>query len=478
MSVQASGMTASKKRWWIGWVIAFVLLAMVGAIAGVGVANIKGILDAQTFYWNVSVDGINLTGMTKQQALDIVSQARQKDLDKIKLELRYGDQTWTYDYNDIGASYDVEAQIDKAYAVGRQGNVIERLMEIYNVKQHGAAFHTTFTYDISLLKDDVDAIAKELEIKPVDATIKFTPNVENRFKITEEKPGRRLETDKAMKDLAAAVADGRYEPIDLVVDEVQPKVFAKDLQKATHLIAEFSTPLGNSTEDRITNIRLASGAFNGAVVQPGEVFSINEATGERTRAKGYRDAKVFKEGGKVIEDDLAGGVCQVSSTLYNAVLLSDLEVVERYHHSRKTSYIDLGRDATITYGVADFKFKNNRDTPIFLERTVADGKLTVRIYGEPLPDGHRIGIRSEIYQVIPAPEPQMIVDKSLKPGEKVEDVVGTDGYRVRTYKIVYDKNGKVISSKVITNDYYKPIRSVIRYNPDKPEPESPASNDN
>ncbi|MDK2902858.1 MAG: hypothetical protein PWQ93_777 [Clostridiales bacterium] len=474
MSVQASSVPVRKKRTGIiWWAIVFILLVIAGAAAGVAMANIKGILDAQTFYWNVSVDGVDLTGMTKDQAMTVIGQARQADLDKIKLQLQYQDKSWDFDYKDIAAAYDVEQQVEKAYAVGRQGSAIERLKEIYAVRQQGAAFQTTFTYDISLLKDDVEAIAKELEITPVDATVKFTPNVSaaNRFKFTEERIGRKMDIDKAMEALSAAVENDRYEPIELVVNTIQPKVFVNDLKKATSLVAEFSTPLGNSTPDRVTNIKLASGAFNGEVVQPGEIFSINEATGERTRAKGYRDAKVFKEGGKVIEDDLAGGVCQVSSTLYNAVLMSGLDVVERYHHSRQTSYIDLGRDATISYGALDFKFKNNRKTPVFLERTVSNGRLTVRIYGEPLPNGQHIAINSEIYDVVPAPAPEMIVDKTLKPGERVEEVSATDGYRTRTYKIVYDKNGKRLSSNVITTDYYKPIQGVIRYNPEKPQPQ-------
>jgi len=482
MSIQASRVAIHKKKKrkaWIAWLIVFVLLAIIGAAVGVGAANLKKILDADTFYWNITVDGINVTGMTKEEALKAVGEARQADLDKIKLRITYDDKSWEFGYKDISASYDVEQQINKAYAVGRQGNSIERLKEIRRVKQEGASFNTSFTYDVSLLKDEVEAIAKEINVDPVDATVKFTPNTSaaNRFKFTKEKYGRLVDTDKAMEALSAAVANNNYQPIELVVNEVKPKVFMADLQKATSLVSSFSTPLGNSTQDRITNLRLASGAFNGYTVWPGETFSINKATGERTRAKGYRDAKVFKEGGKVIEDDLAGGVCQVSSTLYNAVLMADLKIVERYPHSRKTSYIDLGRDATITYGAADFKFKNNRDTPVFLESAVGNGKLTIRIYGEPLPNGQHIAITSEIYKVIPAPAPKMIVDKTLKPGQRVVEVTGTPGYRTHTYKIWYDKNGRKISSKLITTDYYKPIQEVIRYNPAVPEA-TPATGDN
>jgi vancomycin resistance protein YoaR len=228
------------------------------------------------------------------------------------------------------------------------------------------------------------------------------------------------------------------------------------------LISEFST---TTTKDnnRNTNIQLSAQAINGKTVLPGEIFSFNGATGERTAARGYREAPAISGGQS--KDEVGGGVCQTSSTLFNAVARADLEIIERNPHAWPSHYIDKGLDATVNWPGLDFKFRNNTDQPIFIVAGYKNRKVTVKIYGMSLGAGVRIDLESELVRTIPQPEGvNYVVNTALAPGESKKTVTGRTGYEVNTWKVWYQGNQET-RREILFKTTYKAYQETVEYNP-------------
>lgn len=233
-----------------------------------------------------------------------------------------------------------------------------------------------------------------------------------------------------------------------------------------YLVSSFSTKYDASNTNRSTNLEIAANKINGTVLMPGDVFSFNKVVGKRTVEEGYKDAKIYADGGVV--DGLAGGICQISSTLYNAVLLGNLEIVERRNHSFPTSYVRTGRDATVVYGTIDFQFRNSRSYPIKIEATVKNGIAEFKIHGIQEEKEYEIKILPVTTQSIPYTT-SYVQDATLLPGQQVVAQAGQPGYKVTTY-IEKRLNGEVVSKEILSNDTYSPMKSIIRVGVGTPVP--------
>ena len=232
------------------------------------------------------------------------------------------------------------------------------------------------------------------------------------------------------------------------------------------IIGTYSTDYSTSSANRKENIRLASEKINGKILNPGEVFSFNGVVGPRTQSTGFKIAHVYS-GSKVV-DGIGGGICQVSSTLYNAVVFADLEIVYRINHSLPVSYVPLGRDATVSYGTIDFNFKNNKETPVKIE-VVADGNtLTVNIYGRKK-YAKDISIETIVAGYTPYTVNE-IKDETMYEGERKVEEKGSNGTKTESYKIVKE-NGEVVSKKLLAKSSYTPTSEVVRVGTKKREVE-------
>ena len=260
-----------------------VLIVAVGGIA----TYIYQTLNIDTFYEGVEVDGLALGGMTREEALSAVQDLNQLDLDKIKIVLTHGDMKWEYGYEDVNAQIDIEEVVDEAYLVGRQGTFLERIKEIYNTSQEPVSFETTLTYDVSQLRDEVEAIATQINEEPVDATIEFHPDKEEKFTLTPEKIGKGMLVDKTMEDLIARVDAGDFSIYEIPTQELEPQYTVDEMQTWTSRIAYYSTKLTDNSY-RNHNIKLSSSAYYNVRLDPGEVYSFNDATGPRERLKDIR----------------------------------------------------------------------------------------------------------------------------------------------------------------------------------------------
>lgn len=250
------------------------------------------------------------------------------------------------------------------------------------------------------------------------------------------------------------------EEYEIMLQITKPDITTEKLGKEAfpEKLSGFMTRYDASDKNRTTNIEIATNAIDGKVLLKDETFSFNGVVGPRTKSKGYMLAGTYS--GNELVDSYGGGVCQVSSTLYNSALLANLNIVERYNHSSLVSYVDAGRDATVSYGTRDFRFKNSRNYAIKIKAEAKNGILTIEIWGIPEKDEYNIELTSSITEEIIC-KTKYIYDSSLKNGEEIVKAIGANGAKSIAYKII-KKNGAILSKTVLSEDSYNPMTRVIR----------------
>jgi vancomycin resistance protein YoaR len=245
--------------------------------------------------------------------------------------------------------------------------------------------------------------------------------------VSKSTTGKELDIVSTKESIYDAIKNKNYNPIDLKVNIKEPRVSTDAAKSVNSVLAEFSTKFSTENENRSTNIELSAKATSDVLLMPGEEFSYNNLTGKRTKANGYKDAPVIING--KLEQDVGGGVCQVSSTLFNSVLYSGLDVTSRRNHSLKSGYIDIGRDAMVSDGGSDFRFKNQYSHPVYIKNIVNNGVVTSKIYGN-ISDKKNISIKVEPY---------------IKDGLSA----------AKTYIEYKDANGNVTRTEYVSNSVYK-----------------------
>ena len=299
---------------------------------------------------------------------------------------------------------------------------------------------------------DLEKIYHEIHTEPKDAY--FIPEP---FQLFPEENG--IDFAITMEEAKAMLQNNDLEEYNIPLKITPATKTIEDLgtEAFPYVIAKFTTKYDASNTNRSGNLKIAADKINGTVLMPGKEFSFNEVVGKRTIEDGYKNAKIY-ENGQVV-DGLAGGICQISSTLYNAVLLANLEITQRRNHSYTTSYVPAGRDATVVYGTQDFKFKNSRTYPIKIEANVANGIVEFQVHGIKEEVEYEIKILPITTQTIPY-ETEHIPDPTLAPGQQVVKQAGHSGYKVTTY-IEKRVGGAVVSKEVLSNDTYKPMKTIV-----------------
>lgn len=308
-------------------------------------------------------------------------------------------------------------------------------------------------------KIDMDKIYSEVHTEPQDAYYELEP-----YRIYPDVDGIDLQVSLEEAKKIINEEDKQEYQFDLKISKASKTINDLGTEAFPYIISSFTTRYDASNVNRSTNLRIAAEKINGKVLMPGEIFSFNKIVGKRTVEEGYKDAKIYADGGVV--DGLAGGICQISSTLYNAVLLADLEIVERRNHSYTTSYVAAGRDATVVWGTTDFQFKNSRSFPIKIEASVKNGIAEFKFHGMQEETEYEISLLPKTTASIPFGT-SFVQDATLLPGQQIVTQAGHLGYKVTTYKIK-KLNGVEVSREVITNDTYQPMKTIIRTGPTAP----------
>ena len=362
----------------------------------------------------------------------------------------------------VESSYYIEEK-NLIITKGKRGNIVEHERFIQNIKdKYSDLVDTNTELDFPVVEKDpepinIDKIHSEVYREAKDAYYNEEP-----FEIYPEVEGIDFDIEKAKE---AIKEDKEEYTIELIIS--QPKVTIMDLSEIAFkdVLSTFQTRYDASNTGRTTNLKLAAGKINGTVLASGEEFSYNKVVGERTIAAGYKEAKIYAAGEVV--DGLGGGICQISSTLYNGAILANLEITQRRNHQFVTSYLPAGRDATVVYGSQDFKFINSRKYPIKIEMTVSNGMAKVTIYGIKEDPEYDISIQTTTISTIPFTTVYE-EDNSLEPGTEIVKQKGSDGLVTQTYKIIKQK-GTVIEKKLLSRDVYNAMQKKIVKGPAAPE---------
>lgn len=450
------------------------IVAVTALLVSAGVVAYNTISEEKNIFNGVYINNINVGGMTKEDARRILEEEFNKPISSRIISLSAGDLNFKIEYGELNAHYDIDTSLNIAFEYGKTGNIIERTRNRFLLKREPANISLGFVFDKSIIDKKINDIDSKIYKNPKDARISF--NGEN-FKVTPDEPGIKINREKLEQMISEAVKpESTVDNIVVPTDTIDAKVKGDMLSKIDTKLSSFTTAFKPSDINRTQNVRIATEQTNGVLVLPGEVFSMNKALGPRVASKGYKEAPVIING--TVEPGLAGGICQVTSTIYNAALLSNLEIVERRQHGLAVSYVGVGRDATISGDVIDFKFRNTNKYPIYIHTSMGKSTLTVSFYGANEHPGLKIQITSEVIERI-VPDIEYIYDPNLESGKKITEEKPITGIKSKTYKKVY-QDGKLISTELISSDFYKPAKGKIRVGTKLepvPETQDPGSTD-
>jgi len=474
-----------------------------------------------TFVSGISILGIDVSGLSKddakQKVTDDVSNRLSTDV-----IFKHNDETYTLLPSSVGGSFDIDKVIDDAYSVGRNGNIFQNNFAILNAMINSKNFIPDFSFNSDsfdnsisqmnsnfadgIVEPSYDISGNNLIIKSgkngnivdsdkikslfVDKLIFVPYNTDSIEVPVFSKEANKIDIDAIHSEIYKEAQDASYTTnpyavypssngldFNISIDEAKalitgdkdsytiplktlyPNVKTSDIgiEAFPNLLSSYSTSFASSSSNRATNVSLATNKINGKVLMPGEVFSFNGTVGKRTPQAGFKVAGVYMNG--QVATDYGGGICQVSSTLYNAVLRANLEIVDRSNHMFEVGYVPIGTDATVSWGAPDFKFKNSRSYPIKIVTSSSNRKCVVKFYG--LKESEEYDIEIVSYRTGSVPyRTTYTTDSSLVAGQQKVIQRGSNGAKSVAYRI-RKKNGQVISKELLSKDTYDPHNQII-----------------
>lgn len=524
-----------EKKKWVKPVIAVVIIAICLLLVSTVFSLFN--MGNNKIISGVSIQGIDVSGLEKEEAKAKL-QAMYDEKKQKEIGIKYQDYETTLNPTLMEVEYDVDKAVEEAYSIGRNSNIFvnnysilytliakkeinvpmtlnedvtKQTIEDIGVNLPGIVIESSYSVEEDELiiskgkqgvKIDTDSLLnivkqymQTTDIKEDYITIPViqkTPDeidiqaihdeickeaqdayyTKDPFEVHPEVIGISFDVEEAKKILAE---EGKEEYI-IKLTITKPKVTIDQIgtEAFPDRLGTQSTRYDASVTGRTTNLKIACQKINGKVIMPGETFSYNKTLGPRTAAAGYKDGKVY-ENGQVV-DGIGGGICQISSTLYNAVLFANLEIVERRNHQFVTSYLPAGRDATVVYGMTDFKFKNTRKYPIRLVASCNGGVATVSVFGIKEENEYVVSLSVKTVATIPY-STQYIQDSSLASGVEVVKQKGANGVKTETY-ITKTLNGKVVSTNLLSKDTYDAMARIVARKGAGSTTQAPSTNNN
>lgn len=474
-----------------------------------------------TILGGIYIGDVAVEGLTEEEAIKILNEKYQEQ-NKKEIALKINGEIFSITPEQIEVTYNIEKAVSEAYKVGRDGNIFENNFDIIQTMLGEQKIEIEFSYNEELLKNVLKGFNAKLPNAMVDNTYCVE---EDELIITRGVDGIEIDVDGAKQAIISNIKTGnigeveiktkftkcpeiniekiysevKTEPqnasyktdpfeiiphkngIDFDIDEarkvlseekeeyviklaiIEPEIHTNEIGEEAFpdLLSSFSTKYDETNRSRSKNLKIAMDKLNGVVVMPGEVFSYNQTLGKRTAEQGYEYANGFA-GGKVVPM-LAGGICQISSTLYDAVLYANLNIVERHNHAFQATYVEPGKDATVVYGSLDFKFENTRNYPIMIKTTAKGGLAEIKIFGIREAVEYEVEVITEVLNYTP----YNVVyqnDTSLAPGQQKVSQWGLQGCKSITYRIV-SLNGQQVSKEVLSTDTYQALSKIIKVGP-------------
>ena len=449
--------------------MSFLLLLLIAGMAGVGVwrqqayaefTQMKAVVAKQTFYAGTTVEGVDVSEMTLPQALDYWNSQIEPGYRQVAAVLNEGAQVTA---EQMGYTSDYDAVLASAWNAGRQGSLVER----YNRIALHMASPSSYTVSRSMYTDEVvrsfaSRIAQQIDAEAQDARLLSFDFGSQTFQYEQEQAGRVLNQEALVASIEGALENGGGQ-IALEVAAVQPQVTLENVAAQYGMISSAVTNASSSSSNRLENIRLAISFINGTCLEPGETLSFNKTVGERTTARGFKTAPAYSSG--EVTQEVGGGICQVSTTLFNAAVKANLTINERNAHSLTVSYVDVGKDAAVDWGNKDLKFTNSTDEKLYICCYLSDDKrVHFGIFGKLLPDGMSITLESKKTGDIDY-ETEYRVNFTMASGSSKVVQSGKKGTSAVTYKVYWDANGNEISREQLCKSNYKATKEIIEYGP-------------
>lgn len=481
-------------------------------------------INSTTIVKGVKISGNDISKLSKEETKLNLEQVIQEKLAR-NIKIIAPDFEYQINLSQIGVEYNLNEAIEEAYNIGRNENIFVSNYDILKTMIKTEDINLSYTYNEELLNN----ILNDMASKVPNLVVEPNYCIENEtLIISKGKTGNSIDKEKLKqliigkipldnKEEGIVIEFIQKEPSEINIEKIYEEVYTEpkdayyvkdpfeifphvngvnfDLEAAKEMLKEdkeeyeikliittpnvttdkmgteafpellssFSTKYDASNVPRTTNLKLAMAKLDGVVVSPGEVFSYNKTLGKRTAEAGYREAGGFA-GGKVVQT-LAGGICQISSTLYDAVVYANLDIVERHNHMFLAGYVGAGKDATVVYGALDFQFKNTRNYPIIIKTSIGNGIAKIDIYGIREEVEYQVEIATQIlsyntYKVV------YEEDSSLAPGTERVTQNGMNGCKSITYKVL-KLNGNEVSRTVLSSDSYDPMNKIVKVGPKK-----------
>ncbi|MDO4534398.1 MAG: VanW family protein [Clostridium perfringens] len=445
---------------------ASVAIALGASGVGIYCDNVDKTVDEwkDKIYPGITVEGIDLGGMTSKEAEEILSNKYGQVASDKDIFIKAGDKEVEINFADLSPEYDIDEVVVKAVGIGKDENIFKQNQYIKS------GIHDDLDLTVEYNEEELKKYEEELESK-VDTSAKNATisMVNGSLIVNDSVNGKDIDVEE-MNSLIKIAIDSDINDnltsnaiiVDVPVKEVTPSVTTEELASINGVIGSFTSDYSfNSTDNRATNVELALKAINGTVLMPGESFSFNNIVGERTGARGYKNAATFV--GNQVVDGLGGGICQVSTALNRAVIKAGLTPTERHNHSLKASYSDYGLDSAVAWGYLDYKFTNTYETPIYIQATTNGSRvMTINIYGNAEDKGN---VTYELVATSPEVTSKATVtrisDSSLVSGEEVWQTKPVDGYKSSSYIVTY-QNGAEVSRKLLGTYTYSKVDGVLK----------------
>ncbi|EPY2274226.1 VanW family protein [Clostridium sporogenes] len=407
-------------------------------------------------YPGVSIEGIDLTAKTKNEAKNIIETKYSKTIVKKNINITWNNKKYNLSCAKLNPTYNIQETINNAYSYGKNLNIFSKYKIIKSKSVQN--YPLKFSYDKKVMDEFIGSIEKDINKGAENAKINVN---KGSISIVDDKKGLKLEKDNLKKILYSKMDGKNLKDINekAPVKIQEAKIKKKQLETVNSNISSYTTNYGSiSSPQRANNIEISTKAINGTLLMPDESFSFNNTVGPRTEKRGYQGAPVII--GNKIESGLGGGICQVSGTLYNAILKANINSTERVRHTFPSTYVPIGMDATIDYGNIDYKFKNTLKYPIYIEGITDGANVIFNIYSNSYLKNKTYNISSEIYETI-TPKEQYIDDSNIPLGKTEIVQEAHTGYKVKVYKSTVE-NDSVVKKELLYTDFYKPVDKIIK----------------
>ena len=404
-------------------------------------------------YQGVNVEGIELSGCSQEKATELLMTWQEERRNKI-ITFVLGDMNFKLAATSIDFDIDVHGALTTAWSYGRDGSWWQRIKKIKAAKEQGYCISVDSRYNEVKLNHLIEEWQRQIERPARNATISIITGG-----VIPEELGYRLEVDALRTLVLQSFINTEDLVVDLPVEILYPEVTTAELVRTEihEPLSMYTTTFNCQDVNRVTNITLAASKTNGHIIYPGEIFSFNDIVGPREKSYGFKEAIEIVDGEFV--PGVGGGICQLSSTLYNAVILANLDIVERYNHSKTLSYVPIGRDATVVFGMLDFKFINNTTWPLMIIAEVNEDQLMVGIFGRS-PLAEKVEIITKNQKKI-SPGIRKEDDNSLYAGETKLEKEGKPGVSITVIRSVQVK-GQIIKQEILSTDCYPAEDALLK----------------